>query len=70
MKRVGEWLDLRQRDAGLTIVVTHPNVIRAAVVNAIGAPAASFNHIGIPPLSRITFSAYNGTWRVLMGIGK
>jgi broad specificity phosphatase PhoE len=56
--RVGRWLD-RQRDAGHTIAVTHPAVIRAAMVYALDAPLLSFWRIDVAPLT-LTDLRFNG----------
>jgi broad specificity phosphatase PhoE len=48
--RVGRWLD-EQHDTGHTIAVTHPAVIRSAIVHALQAPAHAFWRIDIAPLS-------------------
>lgn len=56
--RVGNWLDA-QRDAAHTIAITHPAVIRAAIVHLLGAPALSFWRIDIAPLS-LTDLRFNG----------
>ena len=61
--RVGSWLD-EQRDAGHTLAVTHPAVIRGAIVYALQAPAQTFWRIDIAPLS-LTDLRFNGTvWTV------
>jgi broad specificity phosphatase PhoE len=56
--RVGRWLD-EQSDAGYTLAVTHPAVIRSAVVHALRAPAEAFWRIDIAPLS-LTDLRFNG----------
>jgi broad specificity phosphatase PhoE len=48
--RVGLWLK-KQRDAGHTLAITHPAVIRAAVVCALEASPHTFWRIDIAPLS-------------------
>lgn len=48
--RVGRWLD-EQREAGHTLAITHPAVIRAAVVYALDAPLQLFWRIDVSPLS-------------------
>lgn len=48
--RVGLWLD-QQRDAGHTIAITHPSVIRAAIVCVLESPPQAFWRIDIAPLS-------------------
>jgi len=56
--RVGTWLD-QQREDGHTIAVTHPAVIRSAVVHVLNAPVQSFWRIDIAPLS-LTDLRFNG----------
>jgi broad specificity phosphatase PhoE len=51
MRRVAAWLDERRQDIGHGIAVTHPAVIRAAVVHVIGAPPQAFWRIDVEPLS-------------------
>ncbi len=60
--RVGAWLD-GFREEGHFIVVTHPFVIRAALLHALGAGPASFNAIDIEPLSVVDLRR-NGHWRL------
>jgi broad specificity phosphatase PhoE len=63
INRVSRWLD-EQRDAGHTLAVTHPAVIRGAIVHALQAPAQSFWRIDIAPLS-LTDLRFNGrVWTV------
>jgi broad specificity phosphatase PhoE len=63
INRVGRWLD-EQRDAGHTLAVTHPAVIRGAIVHALQAPARAFWRIDIAPLS-LTDLRFNGmVWTV------
>jgi broad specificity phosphatase PhoE len=57
--RVGMWLD-QQREDGHTIAVTHPAVIRSAVVHILNAPLQSFWRIDIAPLS-LTDLRFNGS---------
>jgi broad specificity phosphatase PhoE len=56
--RVGRWMD-EQSDDGHTVAVTHPAVVRSAIVHALNAPAPSFWRIDIAPLS-ITDLRFNG----------
>jgi broad specificity phosphatase PhoE len=48
--RVGLWLE-KQRVAGHTLVITHPAVIRAAIVCVLEASPSTFWRIDIAPLS-------------------
>ena len=61
--RVGEWLAGEARDQR-AIVVTHPAVIRAAIVHAIEAAPQSFWRIDIAPLSITRLSARQGRWNL------
>jgi broad specificity phosphatase PhoE len=56
--RVGTWLD-QLREGGHTIAITHPAVIRSAVVHILNAPVQSFWRIDIAPLS-LTDLRFNG----------
>jgi broad specificity phosphatase PhoE len=56
--RVGRWMEARS-DNGHTIAVTHPSVIRSAIVHALKAPAQSFWRIDVAPLS-LTDLRFNG----------
>jgi len=59
--RIGEWLGQQGalNDGGHTIAVTHPAVIRSAIVQALGAPARAFWRIDIAP-SSLTDLRFNG----------
>jgi broad specificity phosphatase PhoE len=50
IERVGLWLK-KQCDAGYTVAITHPAVIRTAILCALNAPPQSFWRIDIAPLS-------------------
>ena len=63
LERVGTWLDGRARDDGHAVAVSHPEVVRAAVLTAAGAPAASFARIDAGPLTRVVLS-FNRGWRL------
>jgi broad specificity phosphatase PhoE len=56
--RVGRWIE-NQTGTGHTIVVTHPAVIRAAILCSLQAPPESFWRIEIAPLS-VTDLRFNG----------
>ena len=67
LDRVGRWLD-RFEDPGHTAAVTHPAVIRAAVVRVLGAPPAAFWRIDVEPLSLCDLRRHAGRW-TLRSIG-
>jgi broad specificity phosphatase PhoE len=63
--RVATWLK-SQHDtgAGKVVAVTHPAVIRAAVVHVLGTPPEAFWKIDAEPLSHIQLTAQNSRWRL------
>jgi len=60
-RRVGDWLANLETRPGHVLAVTHPFVIRAALVHVLGCSAA-FNRIDIEPLSAVELR-FNGVWR-------
>jgi broad specificity phosphatase PhoE len=68
LRRVGAWLDVRREEHGRGIAVTHPAVIRAAVIHVLGAPPQSFWRIDVEPLS-ITDLRRNGDRWTLRSTG-
>jgi broad specificity phosphatase PhoE len=64
IRRVGEWLAAEQARDQRGIVVTHPAVIRAAIVHAIEAEPQSFWRIDIAPLSMTWLSGLRGRWNL------
>nr|WP_024802403.1 histidine phosphatase family protein [Nocardia sp. BMG51109] len=63
IERVREWLSDIAADGTPTIAVTHPAVIRAALLVALDAPAKSFWRIDIPPGS-VTGLRCRDVWTV------
>lgn len=62
-RRVGGWLASLEDRPGHLLAVTHPFVIRAALVSVLQCPAAMFNRIDIEPLSIVELR-FNGVWRL------
>ncbi|MDU9389037.1 histidine phosphatase family protein [Pseudomonas sp. zfem002] len=60
--RVAQWLSELPRQ-GEWRAVTHPMVIRAALLHVLEAPLESFHQIDVLPLSQVHFSHY-GRWRL------
>ncbi len=60
--RVGTWLE-GFREEGHFAVVTHPFVIRAAILHALAASTDSFNFIDIEPLAIVNLR-FNERWRL------
>lgn len=67
MERIGDWLE-RHREPGHTVAVTHPGVIRAAIVRCLGAPPSGFWRIDVEPLS-VADLRRNGERWALRSIG-
>jgi broad specificity phosphatase PhoE len=68
LQRVGQWLDAHH-DTGHTVAVTHPAVIRAAIVHGLGAPPEAFWRIDAEPLSVADLRLHSGRW-TLRSIGR
>ena len=60
--RVARWLDSLTFNALRTAAVTHPAVIRAAIVAILDAPPESFWRIDIAPLSRTVMHFRGQAW--------
>ncbi|ORW72337.1 histidine phosphatase family protein [Mycobacterium saskatchewanense] len=61
-RRVGGWLGSLGDDASPTAAVTHPAVVRAAILFALDAPPKSFWRLDIEPVSRTVLHFRNGRW--------
>lgn len=64
-QRVAAWLG-EFEGAGHWLAVTHPLVIRAVLVEVMGAPLAAQSRIDVLPLSRVCLS-HTGQWRLRLG---
>lgn len=65
--RVGSWLDgLGEVDGGpgRVLAVTHPAVVRAAVLRVLGAPLSCFWRLDSGPLTQTWFSHHGGRWQI------
>jgi broad specificity phosphatase PhoE len=65
MQRVAQWLEGERAMDRHSILVTHPTIIRAAIVFTIDAPPKSFWRINIAPLSMTRLSSADGRWNVM-----
>ena len=64
MQRVADWLAGENGQHHRSIIVTHPTIIRAAIVRAIEATPQSFWRIDIAPLSVTRLSGTDGRWNL------
>jgi broad specificity phosphatase PhoE len=62
IERVAGWLDSLTGDTLRTVAVTHPAVIRAAILLALDIPAKSFWRIDIAPISHTVMHFRAGCW--------
>ncbi|WP_405140762.1 histidine phosphatase family protein [Sphaerisporangium sp. NBC_01403] len=62
--RVAAWLERRHQEGGKVVAVTHPAVMRAAVVHVLGTPPEAFWRIDAEPLSQVRLTAHGGRWRL------
>ncbi|GAA2877230.1 histidine phosphatase family protein [Streptosporangium fragile] len=62
LARVSGWL--AGHAPGRVVAVTHPAVIRAAVVHAVGAPAPAFWRVDVAPLARVALTGRGGRWQL------
>jgi broad specificity phosphatase PhoE len=62
--RVSGWLDGQAQLDGRTVAVTHGGVVKAAVVQALGAPLDAFWRIDAVPLAITELHAHDGLWTV------
>ena len=62
IERVADWLDSLTGNPLRTVAVTHPAVIRAAILLALDIPPKSFWRIDIAPVSRTVMHFRKGRW--------
>ncbi|MFJ4830019.1 histidine phosphatase family protein [Streptomyces sp. NPDC088747] len=65
--RVGAWLDAAADTDGRTLAVVEPEVVRAAVVHALGLPTEAFWRLDVPPLTATELSGRAGRWNLRLG---
>ncbi|CAN5651992.1 histidine phosphatase family protein [soil metagenome] len=62
VNRVRSWMDSLSSTRGRLVAVTHPAVVRAAVLVALDAPARSFWRIDVAPASRTVLHFRGQAW--------
>jgi broad specificity phosphatase PhoE len=65
IERVGGWLTQALAHDGATLAVTHASVVRAAIVNALGAGPSSFARIDVAPMSLARLSGHGQRWNLV-----
>jgi broad specificity phosphatase PhoE len=64
IRRVAAWCDSPARGEGRVLAITHPAVMRAALVHALGAGDEAYWRIDVAPLSRLILSRQGAHWRL------
>ncbi|MET8324244.1 histidine phosphatase family protein, partial [Micromonospora sp. NPDC005189] len=62
--RVGHWLDGQRGLGRRVIAVTHPLVIRVAVVHALGLPMATYRQLDVEPLAIVQLTDHGSRWQL------
>ncbi|MFI6260018.1 histidine phosphatase family protein [Micromonospora zamorensis] len=65
--RVGSWLDEQHRAGGRVIAVTHPLVIRVAVVHVLDLPLATYRQVDVEPLAIVRLTGRGARWQLRLG---
>ena len=65
IERVGAWLTQGLARGGATLAVTHAAIVRAAIVNALGAGSSAFARIDVAPLALARLSSHAGRWNLV-----
>jgi broad specificity phosphatase PhoE len=65
VERTSAWLSTVSARRGAVLAITHAAVVRAAVVNALAAPASAFWRIDVAPLSLARLSGHAGRWNLV-----
>ena len=65
IERVGAWLTQALARESATLAVTHASVVRATIVNVLGASSSSFARIDVAPLSLARLSGHAGRWNIV-----
>jgi broad specificity phosphatase PhoE len=64
MHRVAEWLHQQSVRDDRSIAITHPTIVRAAIVQIMDAPALSFWRLDVRPMSVTRLSGNGGRWNL------
>ena len=65
IERIGAWLTRALAREGATLAVTHAAIVRAAIVNALGAGPSASARIDVAPLSLARLSGHAGRWNLV-----
>ena len=65
IERTSAWLAQSLPRDGVTLAITHASVVRAAMVNALGAAPSAFFRIDVAPLSLARLRGREGRWNLV-----
>ncbi|MFJ9818404.1 histidine phosphatase family protein [Streptomyces sp. NPDC101151] len=65
--RIARWLDTTALADDRTVAVVEPEVVRAVVVHALGAPEAAFWRVDVRPLTATEVTGRSGRWNLRLG---
>ncbi|AYG81911.1 Adenosylcobalamin/alpha-ribazole phosphatase [Streptomyces hundungensis] len=65
--RATAWLAAATEDAGRTLAVVEPEIVRALVLRALDAPESAFWRIDVPPLTATELTGRSGRWNLRAG---
>ena len=66
-QRVGRWLDAQRGSGRRVMAVTHPLVIRVALVHALGLPMATYRQFDVAPLAIVRLTGQGPRWQLRLG---
>ncbi|MFI5925765.1 histidine phosphatase family protein [Micromonospora sp. NPDC051543] len=66
-QRVGRWLDAQRGSGRRVIAVTHPLVIRVALVHALDLPLATYRQFDVAPLAIVRLTGHGPRWQIHLG---
>ena len=64
LQRATRWLEVRARDRGRVLAVTHAAFVRAVLVAVLGADAGAFWRIDVEPLCFVALQGRGGRWTI------
>ncbi|MGC5285015.1 histidine phosphatase family protein [Micromonospora sp. DT231] len=65
--RVGRWLDGQRTAGGRIVAVTHPLVLRVAVVHALDLPVSTYRQVDVEPLAIVRLTSQGTRWHLRLG---
>lgn len=63
-QRVGRWLDAQRGGGQRVTAVTHPLVIRVALVHALDLPLATYRQFDVAPLAVVRLTGHGPRWQL------